>query len=69
MAMTGHTKYDTVRRYTHMVDELLQEAPAAALARYLPGYVPEREPRLLREIAAFMAGSDATAAENRVDLF
>lgn len=58
MKMTGHVKFDTVARYTHIVDELLQEAPANALAQFLPGYESERKPRLLRRIAAFMAGEE-----------
>ena len=69
MAMTGHTKYDTVRRYTHMVDELLQEAPAAALAWYLPGYDAGRKLRLTREIAALLAAIDDISAVDYVDLF
>lgn len=59
MAMTGHVKHDTIARYTHMVEELLQEAPGAALARYLPGYETNRQPVLLRDIAAFLADQGA----------
>lgn len=58
MKMSGHTKHDTIARYTHIVEELLQEAPDAALARYLPGYEVSRQPRLLREMATFMAGDE-----------
>lgn len=36
MKLTGHVKHDTIAKYTHIIDELLQEAPDEALARHLP---------------------------------
>jgi hypothetical protein len=55
MRMVGQVKYDTLAVYTHMIEELLQESPGAALARYLRGRERE-EPVLLREMALFMDG-------------
>lgn len=45
MKMTGHVKYDTIAKYTHIIDELLQEAPDEARARHLPGYKRTQKPR------------------------
>ncbi len=59
MAMTGHTKHSTILRYTHMVDELLQDAIGDAIARQLPGYQAQRTPELLRQITAFMVGENS----------
>lgn len=55
MRFVGQVKYDTLAVYTHMLEELLQEAPGAALSRYLPGR-ERKEPVLLTEIALFMDG-------------
>jgi site-specific recombinase XerD len=37
MRLVGHVKSDTLAIYTHMLEEILQDAATAAFARLFPG--------------------------------
>ena len=55
--IVGHVKSETIAGYTHMDEEMLQQAPQNALARHLPGYgIEQKENSLVRQLAEWLAG-------------
>lgn len=55
MRVVGHVKSDTLAVYTHMIEEILQDAATAAFARLFPDE-EQQEPKLVREMGLILKG-------------